>query len=969
MGSLDYESKQHDGFEPIAIVGMGCRWPGDSESPSELWDFLHARLNAYSKFPADRIRTESFYHPNANRPGSFYTEGGAFLKSNVRNFDHGFFRIHPREVSSMDPPQRKFMEVVYEAFESSGTPLHALAGSKTGCFVGNFNYDHQLMQYRDVEYPEPYSATGGGITVLSNRANYIFDLRRPSMTLDTACSSSIHPQRRMHRCCCGGGSNLILTPECQIFSSVLGAVSPTSVCYTFDVAADGNARADGIGAMYIKSLSQAVKDGDPIRAIIRGTAINANGRTGGIAHPSADGQEAVMRRAYERAGGLDPALTGYFECHGTGAAVGDPLEVSAIGRVCRLQVSRFAIVDRICIMKAVLAIEKGVIPPIVGLKNLNPNIDLKEGAIKIVTESTPWLKELTVRRASIISFRYGGANSHTIIESVDSVLPGYRASRQVDARSTHQNRHANGHANGNGHANRNGHANGNGHYPRTKYLLPFSAHDEPTLAANVAALKAAGDSQWQLFDLAYTLSARRSQFSHRSFSIISADNSAALEKLAIGPVTKQPTATPTLGFVFIRQGAQWPGMGATLMKEFPVYLRTIRDLDAYLDTLPLNRSWSIEGVLRANADESPIYKAEISQPLVTATQITLVNFLADWGIRPSAVVGHSSSYTPQNTREIAAEYAAGLITQEEAMQAAYYRGRVVAQNSQEGLMLAAGLGADGVQPYLVTESPVDIMIEIGPHSALQGPLRQISQPISQKFPEYLSAIVRKNNNVQDTLTLAGNLFARGFKVGLARVNAAEGETPRIISDLPHYQWQYSDDILLHENRYTREWRLRTHPRHDMLGSCTPGVVKDEPVWRNMLRTKDLGWLSEHRVGQETVFPSTGYLAMALEAAAQMAEGTGHAETSIESYDILDVSLQKALIIPGNDNESIETLFTLRKAPLNNNDDYDSQFQFFLTSVAAGAGQDEEDGFVEHCRGTIQVNFTANDRKLLHPPVL
>lgn len=203
----------------------------------------------------------------------------------------------------MDPAQRKFMEVVYEAFESGGVPMHTLAGSKTGCFVGNFNYDHQLMQYRDAEYPEPYSVTGGGITVLSNRVNYIFDLKGPSMTLDTACSSSMYA---LHLACSSiqtgectvavvGGSNLILTPECQIFSSVLGAVSPTSICHTFDVSgiqptliinsssnlltpeitADGYARADGIGALYIKSLSQAVKDGDPIRAVIRGTAINA----------------------------------------------------------------------------------------------------------------------------------------------------------------------------------------------------------------------------------------------------------------------------------------------------------------------------------------------------------------------------------------------------------------------------------------------------------------------------------------------------------------------------------------------------------------------------------------------------------------------------------------------------------------------------------------------------------------------
>lgn len=211
-----------------------------------MWDFLQAKKDAYSKFPSDRIKTESFYHPNRERPGSFYTEGGCFIKSDPRDFDHTFFGIHPREVMSLDPAQRKFLEVVYEAFESGGVPMHKLAGSKTGCFVGNFNYDHQLMQYRDAEYPESYAVTGGGITVLSNRVNYVFDLKGPSMTLDTACSSSMYA---LHLACSAiqsgdciaavvGGSNLILTPECQIFSSVLGAVSPTSVCHTFDASGE-----------------------------------------------------------------------------------------------------------------------------------------------------------------------------------------------------------------------------------------------------------------------------------------------------------------------------------------------------------------------------------------------------------------------------------------------------------------------------------------------------------------------------------------------------------------------------------------------------------------------------------------------------------------------------------------------------------------------------------------------------------
>lgn len=248
-----------------------------------MWDLLQAREDAYRDFPADRLNIDAFYHSESNRPGSLSTRGGCFLKADPRQFDPGFFGISAKEATSLDPAQRKLLEVVYEAFESGGVTLEDLSGSKTGCFVGNFNYDHQLMQFRDTEYPDRYSVTGGGIALLSNRVNYIFNLKGPSLTLDTACSSSMYA---LHLACVSiqsgecdsavvGGANLILSPDCQMFSSFLGAVSDTSICHTFDASADGYARADGVGALYIKRLSQAMKDNDPIRAVIRGTAVNA----------------------------------------------------------------------------------------------------------------------------------------------------------------------------------------------------------------------------------------------------------------------------------------------------------------------------------------------------------------------------------------------------------------------------------------------------------------------------------------------------------------------------------------------------------------------------------------------------------------------------------------------------------------------------------------------------------------------
>ena len=265
------------------LIFLGCRWPEDSTHPSELWEFLKAKKQAYSDFPRSRMNGGAFYHEKRGRPGSFYSRGGSFLNSDPYEFDHTFFGINPQEATTMDPAQRKLLETVYEAFEASGIPLDKIMGSKTGCFVGNFNRDHAIVQYRDPEFPEPYAVTGSGDAILSNRVNYIFNLKGPSLTVDTACSSSLYA---LHLACsairsneCDGaivaGANLVLSPDAQIFSSALGAVSPTSRCHTFDVRADGYARADGVGTLYIKKLANAVRDQDPIRAVIRGIAVNS----------------------------------------------------------------------------------------------------------------------------------------------------------------------------------------------------------------------------------------------------------------------------------------------------------------------------------------------------------------------------------------------------------------------------------------------------------------------------------------------------------------------------------------------------------------------------------------------------------------------------------------------------------------------------------------------------------------------
>ncbi|KAK4641209.1 Polyketide synthase-like protein Preu9 [Podospora bellae-mahoneyi] len=528
--------------------------------------------------------------------------------------------------------------------------------------------------------------------------------------------------------------NWIADPTVQIALDKLGALSASSRCHTFDARAEGYARGEGWGAIYLKRPSTASADNSPIRAFIRGSAVNSNGRTGGITRPSALGQETVIREAYRNAGGLPFKDTSYFECHGTGTYVGDPIEVAAVGRVfasvrepndpllvgsVKSNVGHGEGASALAsIMKVVLALERGAIPPVYDLQTRNPNIDFDAANVQPVTEVTPW-PEGKIRRASINSFGYGGANAHCIIDHVTNVWPDYVApgvfnkSRAVT--NGHTNGHANGHTNGstNGHTNGNGNGTSNGHQngsvqhspvvklkttavpgasTRQSVLLPLSADNEQSLKLNIEALAKAVD-QFPLADVAYTLGNRRSKFAQRSFAIVDKDN-VANDLLSV--IDKKPTRAPlhtaSLGFIFTGQGAQWHAMGSDLF-QYRIFQNTIQHLDHVLGTLSNAPAWSLYDILCGNCDPSLIQTAEVSQAACTAVQVALVDLLASWSIRPSGVAGHSSG-------EIAAAYASGRITAAEAIVAAYLRGEAVSRNKQTGAMLAVGLGFDDVLKYL-----------------------------------------------------------------------------------------------------------------------------------------------------------------------------------------------------------------------------------------------------------------------------
>ncbi|KAI1426421.1 hypothetical protein F5Y12DRAFT_713150 [Xylaria sp. FL1777] len=750
----------------VGIVGMGCRWPGGVYSPRQMWSFLKEQRSGFRSFDSTSFprcfSAAGFHHPDPERPGTTATEGGFLVDSDPRLFDHTFFGITGREAETLDPSQRKLLEVVYEAFENAGETWESVAGSNTGVFVGNFALDHWVIQARDWDFPKVHSFTGASPSILANRISHVFDLQGPSFTIDTACSSSMYALHLAVSAIRNGdcdsaivaASNWIADPTLQIAVDKLGALSPTSRCHTFDVSADGYARSEGFAALYLKRLPAALASGSPIRAVIRGTAVNANGHAGGIMRPSAAGQEAVIRKAYANAG-LSFSDTTYFECHGTGTPAGDPIEIEAVGRVfgsdrtsgadspgplfigsVKTNMGHAEAASALAaIMKVVLSLEAGEIPPSIGIKTLNPNIDFTNAGVEVVREITAW-PDHRLRRASINCFGIGGANGHAIIESYDAQI--------------HQNFRVNGHILS-GHVS-NGHDGeaDNEHGPlyrrrmhhgseaqnreegihrpvinalgMTKIndatthqfvLLPFSAHNESSLQLNIHALSQV-ITQHSLADVAYTLSARRSNLPYRAYRVID-KNILELGLLSFDsrPDTKvisthqQHQQSAGVAFVFTGQGAQWHGM-CTQLFEYRVFRTAIEHLDNILKSLPIPPpTWSIADVLRCKHDPDFTQTPVVSQTVCTAIQIGFVDLLASWRVCPTAVAGHSSG-------EIAAAYASGRATAAETIITAYLRGRAVENANRGGAMLAVGLGPDQLREsgYLDVQDPRNGRIQI-----------------------------------------------------------------------------------------------------------------------------------------------------------------------------------------------------------------------------------------------------------------
>ena len=545
---------------PIAIVGIGCRFPGNVSGWQQYWDFLSRGGDGICEVPPDRWDLARYFSPS-RKPGNLYTRKGGFL-SDIDRYDAAFFGISPREAAHLDPQQRLLLEVAWETFEDAGILPSAHAGRNVGVYIGLFNHDYESIHHSPTEtrLMGMHSPAGIMACVTANRLSYLFDFRGPSMAVDTACSSSLVA---IHLACrslesgeselaLAGGVNVILKPEISISMCSATALSPDGYCKSFDASANGYTRAEGAGLVLLKRLDRALADGDPIHAVIRGTATNQDGKTDGLSAPNPIAQEAAIRTALEAAG-LEPERVGYVEAHGTGTAVGDPLEAQALSRaLCANRhsgdpcivgsvKSNFGHTESAAgvagLIKAVLCLKHRKIPANLHFDTPNPRIPFERWKLRVPTELEDWTPNNGLLRiAAVNSFGFGGANAHAIVEEA----PGTRPAQPLQAP------------------------------PQAHTLLfPVSAKTPAALAESAQRLLHAAP-QYALADIARTLTQHRTAHPERLCVAASSHQELLASLDAVLQGAKAPGSArdrahwnpgDKIGFVYSGMGSQWRGMG------------------------------------------------------------------------------------------------------------------------------------------------------------------------------------------------------------------------------------------------------------------------------------------------------------------------------------------------------------------------------------------------------------------------
>ncbi|MFF3330559.1 SDR family NAD(P)-dependent oxidoreductase [Streptomyces sp. NPDC002888] len=679
--------------EPIAVVAMACRLPGGVNDPEDLWHLVAAGQDAVGPFPARRWDVAALYDPDPETPGKSYAREGGFL-DDIESFDAGFFGITPKEAAAMDPQQRLLLETAWEALERAGIVPARLAGSTTGVYVGMFGSDY--LAGSRLDQLDGYVGTGSALSVASGRLAYTLGLHGPAMTVDTACSSSLVATHlaaqalRSGECdlALAGGVTLMVTPQTFVEFSRLRGLSVTGRCRSFSDDADGAIWAEGAGMLVLKRLSDARRDGDEVLAVLRGTAVNQDGRSQGLSAPNGPAQEQVVRRALE-VSGLDPADIDYVEAHGTGTTLGDPIEANALSEVfgasrpedrplylgsLKSNVGHTQAASGVAgLIKVIQSLRHQTLPRTLHADTPSRHVDWEESGLHLLRTDLAWPEEATrVRRAGVSAFGISGTNAHVIVEEA----PKVQAGPQTDA------------------------GPGPVTEPRAeaapaKHLFVLSARSEPALRGQAARLARHVGSDATLPDVAHTLARHRSHFERRA-AIVAGDRDELLTQLDGLAAGRRPQTAPRedqtgkVAFVFAGHGGQWAGMGLDLMRGSDAFRAELTRID---EALHRHAGWSVLDALRAPEEFFPLNRTEYLQPALFAVNAALAAAWRALGVTPDAVVGHSLG-------EIAAAYGAGALTLDDAITVVTARARSVVPLVGQGGMLAVSLPPAEVEELL-----------------------------------------------------------------------------------------------------------------------------------------------------------------------------------------------------------------------------------------------------------------------------
>ena len=721
------EAYEKEKTEPIAIVGAGCRLPGDATTPEAFWHLLEQGVDAISDIPPDRWDVAAYYDPNPAAPGKMYMRQGGFLRR-VDQFDASFFNISPREASCMDPQHRLLLEVSWEALEYAGIAPDRIAGSASGVFIGITNADYAQMQASADASVEAsaYFATGSPLNFAAGRLAYMLGLQGPCMAVDTACSSSlvaVHlacQSLRAHECDMAlvGGVNLMIAPQANIVLSKTRMLAPDGRCKTFDAAADGYGRGEGCGVIVLKRLSDAVKQGHRILALIRGSAVNQDGASSGLTVPNKQAQQMVIRQALANAR-VDPAEVSYVEAHGTGTSLGDPIEVRALhaalgqgrsssehfllGSV-KTNIGHLEAAAGIAgLLKVALSLQHKAIPPHLHIRTLNPYISWSDIPVSIPTTLTPWKPLRGKRIAGISSFGASGTNAHVILEEAP----------EVERMPVEE-----------------------GRQERPVHLLTISARTEQAL--QMSAERYAASLQHQpaaaLADMCFTASSGRSHFSHRIAVRCATIEEArqGLQTFASGEARSNVfhgiadlQQNPKVAFLFPGQGSQYQGMGRLLYETQPVFRQAVDQCNEILGSLQEQSLLSV--LYPAPGTSSPLDETAYTQPALFAIEYALATLWRSWGIEPAYMMGHSVG-------EYVAACIAGVFSLEDALKLIAARARLMQALPRDGEMVALTMSAEQLAPYIVSYTDrVAIAAVNGPESVVLSGERGVVDEITRQL--------------------------------------------------------------------------------------------------------------------------------------------------------------------------------------------------------------------------------------------